>query len=276
MKPGSPEYFEYTKTMLTASDFAAACGLNPYCSRQQLWDRKVLGKRKAISEVQRDRMQWGVDHEKDAIEAYKKLTRTPTVKPGAFYEHSNYPGLGCTPDGFVGHSVLIEAKCPSSVYDDIPIYYIPQMLGQLAITGRLRCDFVVWTQQHTKIWGVSDNFVSWYWMLPHLNQMVEYIQNNERPPRWKKKPNGRELLDLVYIELTHEDIMNESDDNVGNQLLREEIDSRHVSDQMEQERDRVRMTSEIESILRKCENGMCSKDDIFELRELLRFFNVDC
>lgn len=208
MKPGSPEYMEYTKSMLTASDFAAACGLNPYCSRQQLWDRKVLNKRKPISEAQRDRIQWGVDHEKDAIEAYKRLTGTPTVKPGTFYEHSQYPGLGCTPDGLVGHWGLIEAKCPVSMYKEVPTYYVPQMMGQLWITGRSWCDFVVWTQQHTRVWGVTDRTDTlknaFYWMLPHLNLMLEYIQNKERPPRWKKKPDGRELLELVHIELTHD------------------------------------------------------------------------
>ena len=57
--------------------------------------------------------------------------------------------VGCSPDGLVGDDGLVEIKCPQSTThleyleaDQPPKKYIPQMMAQMACTGRKWCDFV--------------------------------------------------------------------------------------------------------------------------------------
>ena len=68
--------------------------------------------------------------------------------------------------------------------------------------------------------------------------------------------------------------MNESD--MPNMLVTS-IDVADLADFLESEQanDEERFRSTIEQILRKCENGMCTQDDIFELRACLRYYRID-
>ena len=68
--------------------------------------------------------------------------------------------------------------------------------------------------------------------------------------------------------------MNESD--MPN-LLQEEIIAERMRDAQDaqQAKDEERFRSTIEQILRKCENGMCTQDDVFELRACLRYYGID-
>ena len=69
--------------------------------------------------------------------------------------------------------------------------------------------------------------------------------------------------------------MNESDMPNISEI---EAAAQEVSDllnaQMAKDEERFRYT--IERILRKCENGMCTKDDIFELRACLKYYGIEC
>jgi hypothetical protein len=113
--------------------------------------------------------------------------------------------LGCTPDGFIGDSGILEAKCPQVAYKDIPVYYLTQMVGQLAITNTDFCDFVVWTPEETHIYRTSGGAklidgadTAWLWMYPRLQQMLQYIGNKEKPPRFRngEKPDPEEFRAL--------------------------------------------------------------------------------
>jgi hypothetical protein len=64
-------------------------------------------------------------------------------------------GLGCSPDGLVGDSGLVEIKCLSpekhvQALDYMsrkqlpPPEYLPQIYGQMLITGRIWCDFYLY------------------------------------------------------------------------------------------------------------------------------------
>ena len=207
MKPGSPEYKAKTKNMLTASDMAAAVGLNPYCTRQELWERKVNGKTVEANA----NMLYGIEHEPDAINAYEVITGS-LVTAGRFCENPSLPMLGCTPDGFIetygdcdAPFGLLEAKCPQVAYKDIPAYYLCQMVGQIQITGASWCDFVVWTPEETHIYRMDGLYLPtdgkkypFEWMYPRLQQMLQYIGNKEKPPRFRngEKPDPEEFRAL--------------------------------------------------------------------------------
>lgn len=93
-------------------------------------------------------MQWGIDHEPDAIAAYENLTARFVTGCG-LVPHPTIPMSGASPDGLVGKDGLIEVKCPTEtthlntiLTQEVPSEYMAQITWQLACTGRKWCDFV--------------------------------------------------------------------------------------------------------------------------------------
>ena len=92
-------------------------------------------------------MQWGTEQEPFARIAYMALTGNEVEEVG-FVEHECIMA-GASPDGFIGQHGLIEIKCPVSATHIetlksgvMPAEHMPQVQGQLWITGRDWCDFV--------------------------------------------------------------------------------------------------------------------------------------
>jgi putative phage-type endonuclease len=101
----------------------------------------------AMDHVVTDAMQWGLDHEAAAKEAYTAVTGREIV-PSGFMLHPTIELCGASPDGLVEDG-LIEVKCPTTtkhvawmLAGAVPEEHRPQMLLQLAVTGRKWCDFV--------------------------------------------------------------------------------------------------------------------------------------
>ena len=91
-------------------------------------------------------MQWGIDTEPQAREAYEADTLNVVEQVG-FVEASEF--LGCSPDGLVGDDGILEIKCPNTtthieylLSDRLPPEYVNQVQSQLWITGRKKCYFV--------------------------------------------------------------------------------------------------------------------------------------
>jgi putative phage-type endonuclease len=93
-------------------------------------------------------MQWGIDHEADALRLYE-FERDVDVTPVGFLGHPSIPLSGASPDGLVGCSGLVEIKCPlTATHIETlsgrapPSKYLAQVQWQMAVTGRSWCDFV--------------------------------------------------------------------------------------------------------------------------------------
>ena len=92
-------------------------------------------------------MQWGIEQEPFARIKYEEVFNL-FVEEVPFVNHPTILNYGASPDGLVGDG-LIEIKCPSSkthikyINDGKPpSKYIPQMMSQMACTGRKWVDFV--------------------------------------------------------------------------------------------------------------------------------------
>lgn len=92
-------------------------------------------------------MQWGTDMEPFARSAYECLHNT-MVKEVVFIRHPSIEWAGASPDGLIDSDGLIEIKCPNTathidylLKGVVPAKYQPQMLWQMACTGRKWCDF---------------------------------------------------------------------------------------------------------------------------------------
>ena len=93
-------------------------------------------------------MQWGTDTEPLARAEYILKTGYNVEEVG-FMAHPEIEA-GASPDGLVEDDGLLEIKCPDTAThiqylknpESAVNKYLPQMLGQLWITGRKWCDFV--------------------------------------------------------------------------------------------------------------------------------------
>ena len=92
-------------------------------------------------------MQWGIDHEAEAVAAYESLTGN-MVEAIGFCEHDDLLA-GTSPDGFVGDDGILSIKCPktatqiSYIKNGVePSEHAPQNSHELWLTGRAWVDFV--------------------------------------------------------------------------------------------------------------------------------------
>ena len=95
-------------------------------------------------------MQWGTEQEPFARIAYE-THKGLFVEQVPFVDHPTIEWFGCSPDGLIGEDGLLEIKSPNTTthleYIEAgkpPARYIPQMMCQMACTGRKWCDFVSW------------------------------------------------------------------------------------------------------------------------------------
>jgi putative phage-type endonuclease len=93
-------------------------------------------------------MQWGVDNEPLAREAYEIKTGEFVTEAG-FIVHPKFDFVGISPDGLINDDGGLEIKCPKSpeihlqrFILGIPEEYVPQIQGALWVTGRSWWDFV--------------------------------------------------------------------------------------------------------------------------------------
>lgn len=91
----------------------------------------------------------GVELEPQARAFYEFTTGNQVEKTGFIFNDEK--SFGCSPDGLVGDDGLIEIKCPLAhtiaeylLDGEAPSEYVPQIQGQLLITGRKWTDFLAY------------------------------------------------------------------------------------------------------------------------------------
>lgn len=109
-------------------------------------------------------MQWGLDHESDAVQAIASLKGFKPYMTGQAQEfiESACGHYGCTPDGLIGDNSGLEIKCPNSsthmIYMDvtdaeslkaIESKYYWQVQGSMLVTGRLNWWFASYDPRFT-------------------------------------------------------------------------------------------------------------------------------
>ena len=131
-------------------------------------------------------VKWGVDHEKQAIDTYQKLTGFQVAETGLWLFPDGY--IGASPDGLVyiqGQLTgILEVKCPwrlrslqanslEQLVKELPFLswplalnhnhdYYHQVQGELFATGAPWCDFVVWSPLNPPIVLRVTPDASWY------------------------------------------------------------------------------------------------------------------
>jgi len=93
-------------------------------------------------------LQWGLDHEDEARDAYAFMTNA-TVKEIGLIPHPTIAGAHASPDALLGDDGVLEIKCPTSGVHlswirngIVPEEHLPQVHWALACSGRRFADFM--------------------------------------------------------------------------------------------------------------------------------------
>jgi len=99
-------------------------------------------------------MEWGIAMEDEARDAYETATGNIVVNPWehaacGVFDHPRILNFAASPDGLLGRDACLEIKCPTTpkfidwiMGGVVPDEHRPQMLAQLACSGRRWCEFV--------------------------------------------------------------------------------------------------------------------------------------
>ena len=193
------QWFKARTQRITASNFGCIVKRKP-SSKPDSVLKDVMGYRTFDNKY----CSWGRSHEPAAPRTYANSRRDTKVHTCGLLVNTKFPHLGASPDALLENSNdgqgILEIKCPASdrwknihpgacamdsdfycSVDDCGMvklkrsnqYYF-QVQGQLAISGRKWCDFMVWT---LKGWTVERIYVDnecWNNMLPRLK--VFYVK----------------------------------------------------------------------------------------------------
>lgn len=132
----TPEWEDFRRTKIGASDCATIMGANPYKTSSALWREKALGKTAFVTSA----MERGTRLEPFARDWADNLHQTK-YKP-VCVQSDDYDFMMASLDGYDPISeTLIEIKCPNDktfqglVNREIPAYYHWQMQHQMLVTG---------------------------------------------------------------------------------------------------------------------------------------------
>jgi putative phage-type endonuclease len=154
MAQRTPEWHQARLGLLTgsrAADMLATIQKGEAAARRdlrvQLLVERLTGQASESGYVSPE-MQWGTDHEAEALAAYESHTGQ-IVAPVGFVQHDTLQA-GCSPDGWTLDRVgLVSIKCPKSAThlrylksNGMPSEHRAQTLHELWITGCQWCDFV--------------------------------------------------------------------------------------------------------------------------------------
>jgi len=148
---GTPEWLAARAGKVTASMVSAVlmkpetAGFRDY--QAQIVAEILTGKPQG-SDYSNAAMQFGTETEPLARSAYEVHTGFAVDQVGMVI-HPTIDRAGASPDGLLGHSGLVEIKCPKVsthlgylIAGVVPTGYKNQMMWQMACTGRAWCDFV--------------------------------------------------------------------------------------------------------------------------------------
>ena len=189
----NPAWQNLRKGRLTASNFGVilkAKRITPSLMKRVMGEYDLSGVQ-AIS--------WGITNEAEAIKAFEAATEMAVKETGLWLHLSGI--LGASPDGLVGDNGLLEAKCPfkernltieeasqSASFclekDAGGFYrlkknhiYWDQVQGQLHLSGRQLCYFVVWTTKDM-VFVMIPKDESW---AQNLNRLKDFYVKNIVP-----------------------------------------------------------------------------------------------
>lgn len=133
LEQNTPEWLEFRRHHIGASDAPTILGINPYRTSKSLWREKIFGE----NQKETSAMRWGKEKEADALRCFETMTHS-LVFP-AVVIHPNLEWASASLDGLdVERNFIVEIKCPGPKNHDlavqgiVPEHYYAQIQHQLA------------------------------------------------------------------------------------------------------------------------------------------------
>lgn len=134
---------EDRKSFIGSSEIATVLGINPFQTPLELWAIKT-GNIPAKDLSENEAVEWGVRLEDIVAQKFSEKNNVKLIAYKKRFVHPEYPFLSCELDRLIaGTEELLEVKtCSLWNYkdwkdaDDIPIYYIAQVMFALGLSGR--------------------------------------------------------------------------------------------------------------------------------------------
>lgn len=154
---------------ITASNFGAVCKMRQNTSTHNLVKNMLKG-----ANIRSKALQYGTLKENEAKQAFKNATNF-AVRESGFFVDIEYPFIAASPDGLVSENAILGIKCPytakdftilEAINEKLITYlehaktngeakitlksnhnYMYQIQGQLHISRRSHCYFVVYTRK---------------------------------------------------------------------------------------------------------------------------------
>ena len=141
----TPAWYARRKTLMTASDAAAALGVKPF--KTYSGDVRADCLKKKVTGAFRGNMftAHGVRLEDTARDMAAELMGDTIFDVGLIV-HPDYPWLGASPDGVTASGRCVEIKCPMKreiVPGRVPSHYIPQIQLQMEVCN---LDATLWIE----------------------------------------------------------------------------------------------------------------------------------
>ena len=137
VEQNTPEWLEFRRSRIGASDASTVMGENPWKTPHKLWEEKLMPFHETSVTPA---MQRGIDLEPVAREAFIRQTGIPVEK--IVVQHDEYDWMIASLDGInTDHKIVVEIKCPGELDHraaqdgNIPMKYYGQVQHQLAVTG---------------------------------------------------------------------------------------------------------------------------------------------
>lgn len=136
LKQGTPEWYQFRRTHIGASDAVSIMGLSPWKSPLELYEDKVF----QLDQKENPYMHRGKQLEPIALEEFEK--ETGLIMFPAVYIHENIDWMCASFDGItLEEDAILEIKCPGkkdheeALKGKVPKKYIPQLQHQLFLSG---------------------------------------------------------------------------------------------------------------------------------------------
>lgn len=180
-------WFSERRKRLTASNFGRIYKLLPKTDKMNV--AKEILNSKFTGNIY---TQYGIENEPKAIEAFASMINKKIESCGLFI-NPVYPYLAASPDGLIGSNYIVEIKCPFVARNMEPETairekkikfaivdennqmtlkkshkYYSQIQGQLFITEKECCYFIVWTPKGLLYQKIGRDQEYWSDMLPKL------------------------------------------------------------------------------------------------------------
>lgn len=182
----APLWHQERKKRLTASNFGRICKLLESTDRGKT--AKDIFSSNFTGNIY---TKYGTDNEINAIHDFEKVLGKSVTACGLFV-HPDYPYLAASPDGLIDDDAIIEIKCPYKARNMCPEDAITQKLiqfatfdngtfrlkrtdkyyfqlqGQLFVSGKHDCYFIVWTKFGLLYEKITRDVEFWNEMFPKL------------------------------------------------------------------------------------------------------------